>query len=39
MIAAVALRCEATLLSHDADLDRVAGVMALDLEPGSLRAS
>lgn len=38
MIAAVASRCNATLLSHDADLDRVARVMSLDLDPASLRA-
>lgn len=39
MIAAVAWRCNATLLSHDADLDRVAGVMSLRLDPGSLRSA
>jgi predicted nucleic acid-binding protein len=39
MIAAVAWRCDAMLLAHDADLDRVAGVMALHLDRGSLRAS
>ena len=39
MVAAVAWRCDATLLAHDADLDRVAGVLALDLDPGSLRAT
>lgn len=39
MIAAVAWRCDATLLSHDADLARVAGVMSLGLDAASLRAS
>lgn len=37
MIAAVALRFDATLLSHDVDLDRVAGVMAIGMDPASLR--
>lgn len=39
MIAAVALRHGATLLAHDADLDRVAGVTGIDLDDASLRAS
>ena len=38
MIAAVAWRLDATLLSHDADLDRVAGVMAIRMDAASLRA-
>lgn len=38
MIAAVAWRNGATLLSHDTDLDLLAGVMSLDLDPASLRA-
>jgi len=38
MIAAVAWRRRATLLSHDADLDRVAGVIGIAVDPGSLRA-
>jgi predicted nucleic acid-binding protein len=37
MIAAVAWRREATLLSHDADLARVGGVVGLQLDPASLR--
>lgn len=39
MIAAVALRFRATLLSHDVDLDRVAGVVGLALDEASLRSS
>lgn len=38
MIAAVAWRRGATLLAHDADLDRVARVIAIDLDRASLRA-
>lgn len=38
MIAAVALRREATLLAHDADLDRVARVVGIRLDAASLRA-
>lgn len=38
MIAAVGWRHGATLLSHDADLDRVAGVVGLELDEASLRA-
>jgi predicted nucleic acid-binding protein len=38
MIAAVAWRRAATLLAHDADLDRVAGVIGIELDPSSLRA-
>ncbi len=38
MIAAVAWRSHATLLSHDADLDRVARVIGIDTDPASLRA-
>ena len=39
MIAAVAWRREATLLSHDVDLDRVARFVGIDLDPASLSAS
>jgi predicted nucleic acid-binding protein len=38
MIAAVALRRDATLLAHDRDIDRVARVMGIELDEGSLRA-
>lgn len=38
MIAAVALRTGATLLSYDADLDRLARVAAINLDSASLRA-
>ena len=38
MIAAVAWRREAVLLSHDADMDRVAGVVGIELDNASLRA-
>jgi predicted nucleic acid-binding protein len=38
MIAAVAWRRGATLLSHDADMDRVAHVVGLELDDASLRA-
>jgi hypothetical protein len=38
MIAAVARRAGATLLSHDADLDRVAQVIEIGLDHASLRA-
>jgi predicted nucleic acid-binding protein len=38
MIVAVAWRRAATLLTHDADLDRVAGVVGIELDPASLRA-
>lgn len=38
MIAAVALRGGANLLSHDVDLDRVASVLGLELDNASLRA-
>ena len=37
MIAAVALRSGASLLAHDADLDRVAGVVGITMDRGSLR--
>jgi len=37
MIAAVALRHGATLLAHDADLARIATVVGIDLDEGSLR--
>jgi predicted nucleic acid-binding protein len=37
MIAAVAWRRVASLLSHDADLHRVATVIGIDLDPASLR--
>ena len=39
MIAAVAWRQRAALLAHDADLDRVARVVGIDLDDASLRAS
>ena len=38
MIAAVGWRRHSTLLAHDADLDRVAGVIGLELDEASLRA-
>lgn len=38
MIAAVAWRREAALLSFDVDLDRVARVVAIEMDPASLRA-
>jgi predicted nucleic acid-binding protein len=38
MIAAVAWRRDATLLAHDADMDRVAGVIEIPLDDASLRA-
>jgi predicted nucleic acid-binding protein len=38
MIAAVAWRREATLLAHDADMDRVASVIGLRIDDASLRA-
>jgi predicted nucleic acid-binding protein len=38
MIAAVAWRNGATLLAHDVDLDRVAGVVEIGLDEASLRA-
>lgn len=37
MIAAVALRHEAVLLAHDADMHRLAMVVGLEMDPGSLR--
>jgi predicted nucleic acid-binding protein len=37
MIAAVAWRCDATLLAHDVDMDRVARVIELELDAASLR--
>ena len=39
MIAAVALRRGATLLSHDADMDRLAGATGIALDEASLRAT
>jgi predicted nucleic acid-binding protein len=39
MIAAVALRRGATLLSHDAGMDRLAEVTGIDLDEASLRAT
>lgn len=39
MIAAVALRSGATLLSHDADLAHIAQVIGLSLDEASLRTS
>ncbi len=38
MIAAVALRQGATLLAHDADMDRLAAIVELQLDGASLRA-
>lgn len=38
MIAAVAWRRGATLLAHDADMDRVARVVEVELDDASLRA-
>jgi predicted nucleic acid-binding protein len=38
MIAAVASRRGATLLAHDADMDRVARVIEIELDHASLRA-
>jgi predicted nucleic acid-binding protein len=38
MIAAVAWRRSATLLAHNADMGRVAGVIGIELDPASLRA-
>lgn len=38
MIAAVAWRRGATLLAHDADMDRVAQVIEIELDAASLRA-
>jgi predicted nucleic acid-binding protein len=38
MIAAVAWRSGATLLAHDADMDRVARVVEIELDGASLRA-
>src|SRR5262249_54105775 len=39
MIAAVALRRGATLLSHDTDMDRLAGAAGITLDAASLRAT
>ena len=39
MIAAVASRTGATLLAHDAEMDRVAGVIGIEMNGASLRAS
>ena len=39
MIAAVASRSGATLLAHDAEMDRVAGVIGIEMDGASLRAS
>ena len=38
MIASVAWRAGASLLTHDADLTRVAGIIGIDLDEASLRA-
>jgi predicted nucleic acid-binding protein len=38
MIAAIALRAGASLLSHDADLARIAEVIGIPLDEASLRA-
>ncbi|HEV2997511.1 MAG TPA: PIN domain nuclease [Solirubrobacteraceae bacterium] len=37
MIAAVAWRRGATLLAHDADMDRLARVVEIEMDPASLR--
>jgi len=39
MIAAVALRRGATLLSYDADMDRLAGAAGIALDEASLRSA
>ena len=39
MVASVAWRRGATLLAHDADLDRVAGVVGIELDEASLRVA
>jgi predicted nucleic acid-binding protein len=39
MIAAVALRRGATLLSHDADMERLAGATGVALDEASLRVT
>ena len=39
MIAAVALRCGATLLAYDADMDRLAGATGIALDEASLRVT
>lgn len=38
LIVAVAWRQNATLLAHDADMDRVAGILDIELDEASLRA-
>jgi predicted nucleic acid-binding protein len=38
MIASVAWRCGAALLTHDMDMDHVAQVVGIDLDEASLRA-
>jgi predicted nucleic acid-binding protein len=38
MIAAVAWRRNATLLAHDADIGRVAGVIGIEIDPASTSA-
>jgi hypothetical protein len=38
MIAAVAWRAGAALLAHDADMDRVARIVDIELDAASLRA-
>lgn len=39
MVAAVAWRRGATLLAHDGDLDRVAGVVGIEMDEASLRSA
>jgi len=39
MVMAVAWRCGATVLAHDADVDRAAGVVGIDLDEASFPAS
>jgi predicted nucleic acid-binding protein len=38
MITAVAWRRQATVLAHDLDIGRVAGVIGIEIDPASLRA-
>ncbi len=38
MIASVAHRHGASLLAHDADLDRVAGIVGIEMDPASWRS-
>lgn len=38
LIAGIARRSDAVLLAHDLDLDRVASVLGIEMDPASLRA-